>query len=104
MKSSRTNTNTAGCLSGCLAFIVLFPLCATVSFWSAFALGPMNCALPNKCSQSQQNAKGIVSIVVAFGGGLVLPIAISSFVGKTVRAGINNLTEKTARSNEENDQ
>jgi hypothetical protein len=105
MKASRTNKNDtiAGCLSGCLVFIVLFPLCATFSFWLAFALGPMGCAFPNKCSQSQQNVKGIVSIVVALGGGVVLPIAISSFVGKAVRAGSKHLIEKTHRSDEESD-
>lgn len=67
---------------GCLISALLFPFCITLSLWLSFALGPMGCAFPNKCSRSQENAKGILSLVILFGGGFGIPIATGILVGK----------------------
>ena len=95
MKSPAENqTNeTRGYLSscsGCLVSALLFPFFMTLSGWLAFALGPMGCAYPSKCSQSQENAKGILSIVILVGGGFGIPIGTGILVGKVVQSGVRN--------------
>ncbi|MDD1417129.1 hypothetical protein MEN41_21755 [Dolichospermum sp. ST_con] len=79
MKSPSKNqtTESAGCLSksaGCLVSVLLFPFFITIFGWFAFSIGPMSCAYPSKCSQLEENAKGILSIVILIGGGWGIPI------------------------------
>ena len=93
MKSPAKNqpNETTGCLSssaGCLVSALLFPFLMTLSGWVAFAVGPMGCAHPSKCSQSQENAKGILSIVILVGGGFGIPIGTGILVGKVVQNGV----------------
>jgi len=62
----------------------------TLSGWVAFALGPIGCAYPSKCSQPQEYAKGILSIVILVGGGFGIPIGTGILVGKVVQNGVRN--------------
>ncbi|WP_174783668.1 hypothetical protein [Dolichospermum sp. UHCC 0259] len=93
------NNKLPGCLSGCLVFICCFPLCFYCSVWFAFAIGPMSCALPNRCSQSEINTKSILSLLVLFGGGFAVPIIVASSFGKVT----STLIEKTQQSKDEDD-
>jgi hypothetical protein len=89
-KSTRTGCGCSPVL-GCGCFILLFPICITFFGWMAFAFGPMSCALPSHCSQSEQTAKGIISLGFLFGGGFVLPTAVAIAVAK---ANKNKSSEK----------
>jgi hypothetical protein len=85
MKTSNNKgrTQSSGCLSkgaGCLVALLIFPFSITFAFWFAFALGPMSCALPNRCSKVAETAKGIVSIVILVGGGFVVPLTVGRLV------------------------
>jgi hypothetical protein len=100
MKSTNKNQNTesSGCLSrssGCLISVLLFPFCITLSLWLSFALGPMGCALPNKCSKVQENAKGVLSLGILFGGGFGVPIGTGILIGKGVQNGVTNRSSST---------
>ena len=95
MKSPDKNqpNETIGCLSssaGCLVSALLFPFFMTLSGWVAFALGPMGCAHPSKCSQSQEYAKGILSMVILFGGGFGVPIGTGILVSKVIQNVVRN--------------
>ncbi|MEG3439782.1 hypothetical protein V0288_21825 [Pannus brasiliensis CCIBt3594] len=57
----------------------------TISGWLTFALGPMGCALPNRCSPFQEGAKAILSLVILFGGGFALPITTAIYVAKSLK-------------------
>jgi hypothetical protein len=96
--SQNRNTESSGCLSsssGCLITALLFPFCITLSMGLSFALGPMGCALPNKCSKFQENAKGILSLVILLGGGVGIPIATGIWVGKVVQNGVMDRSNST---------
>ncbi|WP_210967706.1 hypothetical protein [Dolichospermum flos-aquae] len=93
------NNKLPGFLSGCLVFIFCFPLCLSFSSWFAFAIGPMSCALPNRCSQLEINTKSIMSLIVLFGGGFAVPIIVASSVGKVS----SSLIENTQQSKNEDD-
>jgi hypothetical protein len=58
--------------------------------WVAFAIGPMSCAHPNRCSIGQENAKGILGLVILAGGGFGIPLAVGSLVGKAVKTNAVN--------------
>jgi cytochrome bd-type quinol oxidase subunit 2 len=88
-QTNKTRGYLSSC-SGCLVSALLFPFFMTLSGWLAFALGPMGCAYPSKCSQSQENAKGILSMVILFGGGFGIPIGTGILVGKVVQNGVRN--------------
>ncbi|WP_072016522.1 hypothetical protein [Neosynechococcus sphagnicola] len=88
MKSPSKNQNTES--AGCLASILLFPFFMTIFGWFAFALGPMSCAHPNKCSQLLENVKGILSIAILVGGGFGIPIAAGILVDRAVQNGVVN--------------
>lgn len=81
MQESNQNQDTvsAGCCPpasfGCLLSLILFPICAVPSMWIAFAIGPMSCAFPSRCSAGEQNARGFASMVVGLGGGFGIPLA-----------------------------
>jgi hypothetical protein len=66
---------------------LLFPFCITLSEWFAFALGTMGCTLPNKCFQPQENAKGILELVILFGGGFGILIATGILADKFLQSG-----------------
>lgn len=86
--SNKDRTQSSSCLSaaaGCLVASLIFPFSITFEFWFAFALGPMSCALPNKCSKGEETAKGILSIVILVGGGFGIPLTIGSLVNKAVK-------------------
>ncbi|BCU10118.1 MULTISPECIES: hypothetical protein [Microcystis] len=86
-KSNRT-ANGLGCLAGGLVFCLLFPLCVFFFVWLSFALG-MSCALPSQCSAAAAFMKGILSLILFFGGGFAVPIFLSCAVGKAVRFGLS---------------
>ena len=95
MKSPAENqTNeTRGYLSscsGCLVSALLFPFFMTISGWVAFAVGPMGCAHPSRCSQSQEYAKGILSMVIVVGGGFGIPIGTGILVSKVIQNVVRN--------------
>jgi hypothetical protein len=50
----------------------------------------MGCAYPSKCSQSQENAKGILSMVILFGGGFGIPIGTGILVSKVIQNVVRN--------------
>ena len=87
--SEDQNTTSAGCCPpasfGCLLSLILFPICAVPSMWIAFAIGPMSCAFPSRCSAGEQNARGFVSMVVGLGGGFGIPIASGVLLTKALK-------------------
>jgi hypothetical protein len=87
-KKSNRKANGLGCLTGGLVFCLLFPLCVYVFGWLSFALG-MSCAFPSQCSAAAAFMKGILSLILLFGGGFALPIFLSCAVGKAVRFGLS---------------
>ncbi|MBR8831855.1 MAG: hypothetical protein N5P05_002162 [Chroococcopsis gigantea SAG 12.99] len=106
MKSTDTNqaskkSNFHSSLAGCVVSALLFPFCLTLSAWLAFALGPMGCALPNRCSKSQENVKAIVSLMIFVGGGLGIPIITGIGMGKAVGKGVDII--ERAKSTEDNE-
>ncbi|MCA2667898.1 MAG: hypothetical protein IM486_09925 [Microcystis sp. M114S2] len=88
-KKSKRKADGLGCLAGGLVFCLLFPLCFFFFGWLSFAVGPMGCALPSQCSAAAAFMKGILSLILLFGGGLALPIFLSCAVGKAVRFGLS---------------
>jgi hypothetical protein len=89
-KSSKDqDTENAGCCPteafGCLLSLILFPICAVPSMWIAFAIGPMSCAFPSRCSAAEQNARGFASIVVGFGGGFGIPLVCGTLLTKVLK-------------------
>jgi hypothetical protein len=72
-------------VAGCLTATLLFPFSMALFMGLALAIGPMNCAHPNQCSSHEENAKGLLSIIVLFGGGLGLPIAAGILVNKATQ-------------------
>jgi hypothetical protein len=86
--------------AGCLVASLIFPFSIAAAGWFAFALGSMSCALPNKCSKGQENAKGILSIVILVGGGFGIPLAVGSLVGKAVE--MNAVNHSKPREDNEN--
>jgi hypothetical protein len=80
-ESERTKRGRSPIL-GCGCFMLLFPICISVFSWFAFAIGPMNCALPNRCSPAENNAKGIVSIIFLIGGGFLIPTTVAIAVAQ----------------------
>jgi hypothetical protein len=92
------NTESSGCLSrssGCLISALLFPFCITLSSWLSFALGPMSCAFPNQCSRSQESARGILALVILFGGGFGIPIGTGILVSKVIQNGVRDRSSST---------
>jgi len=53
--------------------------------WIAFAIGPMSCAFPSRCSAGEQNARGFVSMVVGLGGGFGIPLASGVLLTKALK-------------------
>jgi hypothetical protein len=102
MKPPRTNQIAK--LAGCLSFVALFPLCIVVSVWVAFAIGPMSCALPNRCSRSEETVKGVLSILVLLGGGIGIPIVVASLVEKGLKTGSKILSDQGQKSEKENNE
>jgi hypothetical protein len=100
--NNHQDAKSSGCLptsAGCLTSALLFPLTSALSFGLAFAVGPMNCAHPNYCSQAEQNAKGIVSSVIFLAGGFGAPIATGIWVRKIAKSSLNqNVSAKDKES------
>jgi len=87
--SKDQDTVSAGCCPpasfGCLLSLILFPICAVPLMWIAFAIGPMSCAFPSRCSAGEQNARGFVSMVVGLGGGFGIPLASGVLLTKALK-------------------
>jgi hypothetical protein len=104
--NNKDRTQSSGCLStaaGCLVASLIFPFSITFAFWFAFALGPMNCALPNRCSKVAETAKGILSIVILVGGGFGIPLTVGSFVNKAVKMNAGNYSKPREDSQSHDD-
>jgi len=87
--SKDQNTSSAGCCPpesfGCLLSLIIFPFFMIPSAWMSFAVGPMGCALPKRCSEAEQNGKAIASMVVFLGGGFGVPIASGVLLTKALK-------------------
>lgn len=89
VRESNKKANGLGCLAGGLVFCLLFPLCFFVFGWLSFTVGPMGCAFPSQCSAAAAFMKGILSLILLFGGRFALPIFLGCAVGKAVISGLS---------------
>lgn len=99
---NQDKTQQCGCFSlaaGCLVASLIFPFSITFSGWLAFAIGPMSCAFPNRCSRVQEYTKGILSAVILFGGGFGVPLAAGGLVSKAVQ--MNTINHSKSREGDD---
>jgi hypothetical protein len=81
-----------GCL-GCLSALILFPFCFGLLMWVSVGMS-MSCALPNRCSPSEENIRGAIGLIILLGGSFGIPIAAGYLVRKGAQAGNHEITRR----------
>lgn len=102
--NSDEETQKSGCLAngaGCLIAGLIFPFSMIISGWLAYAVGSAGCALPNRCSQGEETIKGLVAMVIFYGGGFGVPLTAGILASQSINKG-RNWMENDSSTRQEN--